>query len=76
MSTLIRLLEESVLVQGSITLVVVATLCYMYLTSQPVPQELVTIVMLVLGYYFGNKVSYQTRKAQQDYENLKSNHND
>jgi len=75
MSTLVRLLEESVLVQGCITLVTVSTLCYMYLTNQPVPQELVTIVMLVLGYYFGNKVSYQARKAQQDYENAQSNHN-
>jgi len=52
-----ELLKQSVLVQATVTLIVVSGLVYMYVTGQPVPSELVNIVMLILGFYFGGKVT-------------------
>jgi hypothetical protein len=50
-----ELLQESVLVQGSVTLVLVVTLCFMFATGRPVPDTLIGFAMLVLGFWFGTK---------------------
>lgn len=49
------LLEQSVIVQGALALGFGGTVCGMYLTGKPVPQELITLMALILGYFFGAK---------------------
>lgn len=51
--TLASLLEQSVLIRGFITSVIVGTMCYLYIAQLEVPDTLVNIVLLVVGYYFG-----------------------
>lgn len=55
MSKFWELLEESVLIQGLVTLGVVYTTMYMMATGQEMPDLLTAIVTLVLGFYFGQK---------------------
>jgi len=50
-----RLLEESVILQALITVVLIGTICYLYITGREVPQPLVDMALLILGYYFGSK---------------------
>lgn len=50
-----ELLSESVIVQAAVTLMLVGTICYLYLTDKSVPDPLVNILMIVLGYWFGTK---------------------
>lgn len=50
------LLRESVLVQGLVTLVLVGTTCYMYASGKPVPESLLSLDGLVVGFFFGSKV--------------------
>lgn len=69
----IELLRESVLVQGLITLVIVLTISYMYVTEMSVPQELFNILLLILGFYFGGKVERQAHRKVINYENSVSN---
>jgi len=50
-----KLLKESTLIQGLITLAFVGTACYLWATGQAVPQELWTANGVVLGFFFGAK---------------------
>jgi len=49
------LLEQSVIVQGLLALGFGGTVCGMYVTGKAVPQELITLMALILGYFFGAK---------------------
>lgn len=51
-----QLVKSSVIIQGSVTLLLVGTTCYLYITGQEVPQSLLSINGLVLGFFFGAKV--------------------
>lgn len=53
---LIELLRESSLVQGIIALVTTGAMTYMYAAQIPVPDVLIGIVTLILGFYFGGKM--------------------
>lgn len=66
---LIALLQESVLIQGVITLTLIGTLSYMYVNSMDVPSELLNILLLILGFYFGGKVQGQAKRTVNGYEN-------
>lgn len=55
MSKFWQLLKESVIIQASVTLIVVCAAVYLVVTGQKVPTELTSMVMLVLGFYFGAK---------------------
>ena len=55
-------LRESVIVQAVITVAVIVTVCYLYATSQTVPSELLSILYVVIGFYFGSKVQYLTTR--------------
>jgi len=52
---LVDLLRESVLIQATIALASVGVVLYLYAIQRPVPQELISLVMLIVGYYFGSK---------------------
>jgi len=49
------LLRESVIVQSTVTLILVITLCVMFATGRPVPDLLAGITLLVFGFWFGSK---------------------
>ena len=50
------LLEESVIVSGIIALSCIGAVIYLSVTGQPVPDILVNICMVVVGFFFGGKV--------------------
>lgn len=56
MDKFLQLLRESVIVQGLITLSLVVTVCYMYASQKPIPVDLLGLLTLVIGFYFGAKV--------------------
>jgi len=58
-----ELLEESVILQGIITLVVVGTYAYLLITVQPVPETLTNLLGLIMGFFFGGKMAVAVRKA-------------
>ncbi len=55
-------LESSVLVQASVTLILVVTTCYLWVTGQPVPDLLVALISLVMGFWFGTKVQQMANR--------------
>lgn len=66
MDTFWKLLQESVIVQALITLVLVIAVCYLAVTNQPVPDLLSTSLMLVLGFYFGQKTQQQIFRTKKE----------
>lgn len=56
MSKFWELLEESVLVSGVIALSCIGAVVYLSVTGQPIPDILVNISMVVVGFFFGGKV--------------------
>jgi len=65
-----ELLEQSVIIQGILALGFSAAIGYLYVTGKPVPQELVALVSIILGYFFGAKntqaVTYLARNMAKD----------
>lgn len=55
MATFWRLLEESVIIQGTITLVLIAAMVFLAVTGREVPDVLSSSTALALGFYFGSK---------------------
>jgi hypothetical protein len=49
------LFKESVIIQALLALLFSSTVCYLFLTGQPVPGELLTLLGTVVGFYFGSK---------------------
>lgn len=49
------LLEESVLVTGIITLAFVSVLCYLVVVGRPVPDWLLHVLWIIMGFFFGAK---------------------
>lgn len=61
---LVNLIQDKTIVQGGVALVIVFTICYMYINQIPVPEVLVGVLLLVLGYYFGGKVEKYTNGSK------------
>jgi hypothetical protein len=59
-----ELLASSVIVQATITLCLIVTICTLYLTKQPVPDTLVHMLEIILGFYMGGKVQNTLYKKQ------------
>ena len=55
--TLADLFQQSVIMQGALSLAVVGLWGYMLVTGQEIPSELSAIVTLVIGFFFGSKLS-------------------
>jgi hypothetical protein len=55
---LIDLLKQSVLVQAIITLGVITCVMIMAMQQMTIPDWMLQIVWLVLGFYFGSKVGF------------------
>ena len=50
-----QLLQESTLIQALMSLMLLATILYLYIVGREVPQELTQFMVLILGFYFGSK---------------------
>ncbi len=59
-----QLLQESVIMQGLISLLVVGLWGYLLATGQEVPSELSAIVSLVIGFFFGSKLALKSAPAK------------
>jgi len=53
---LLELIRESVIIQGILTLGLVGAAIGMMLQGREVPRDLWSLVVLVVGFYFGSKV--------------------
>jgi hypothetical protein len=58
-----ELFQESVIVQSMVTLILVITLCAMFISGQAVPDLLAQITLLVIGFWFGSKSQQTIMKA-------------
>ena len=57
-----ELLEESVIVSGLIALMCIGSVCYLAIMARPVPDVLINIAMIVVGFFFGGKVQQANTK--------------
>lgn len=55
MNTFWELFKQSVIVQATITLILTIVLGYMFVTKTPIPDTLLSLYGVVIGYYFGSK---------------------
>lgn len=53
-----ELFEQSIITQAVITFLLILTLCYLYATGQIVPDGLMKLTFLVVGFWFGSKIGY------------------
>lgn len=61
---IVQLLRESVIVQGLITTMVLATYCYIVVNNGNPPDSLVQIMGLIVGFFFGSKVGRPISEAR------------
>lgn len=54
---LIDLLRESILIQSAITVILIVTTCVLFILQYPIPDLLATMDLLVLGVFFGSKIT-------------------
>jgi len=62
MRTFWELVKSSTIVQGGVTFLLVGTCCYLYATGQDVPNSLVQLNGLAMGFFFGAKMQQATSK--------------
>ncbi len=64
--TFLDLFQQSVIMQGLLSLLVIGLWGYMVVTGQEIPSELSALVTLVVGFFFGSKVerSYRANVKQ------------
>jgi len=63
MSEFWKLLKESVIVQGIVTLALIVTVCVMVASEKTVPDNLWYATFAVLGFWFGSKVQNAIRSV-------------
>lgn len=54
-SRILEMFEESIILQGFITVAFAGTYCYLIVTGRQVPDGLEKLVWTVLGFWFGTK---------------------
>jgi arginine exporter protein ArgO len=62
--TFLRLLEESVIVQSTVTLIAVGVTSYMVIKQVPVPKEFWTMNGIIIGFWFGSKTQIAEKTAR------------
>jgi hypothetical protein len=53
------LVEESVITQSVVTLVLIGTVCTLWILQRVVPTELIQLTFAVVGFWFGSKVGFK-----------------
>lgn len=61
------LLRESVLVQATVTLILIGVMAYMYIDGREVPSDFINITMLVVGFWFGSKSQASIERGINNY---------
>jgi hypothetical protein len=64
-----ELFLNSTIVQGLVTLVLVCTVAYLCVTGQEVPDILTQALFMVLGFWFGSKLTVASRTTQKERSN-------
>ena len=68
MSKFWDLFRESIILQSLITLVLIAALVYLYIRDGVVPEQLLQMTWVIVGFWFGTKVqSVQTQAVLNTY---------
>lgn len=62
----LRLLEESVLVQSTVTLIAVGVTAYLVLCGADVPREWWAMMGIIIGFWFGSKVQIAERTGRKE----------
>lgn len=58
------LLQESVLIQFYITIAFVTVSCILWLTGNTLPETLRSLLLIVIGFYFGRKIGVLSTKGE------------
>jgi hypothetical protein len=58
-----ELFSESLIIQGVLAIMFSVVVCAMYLMGMAVPQELIALISLILGYFFGAKTQVAAQKT-------------
>jgi len=66
-TTFVELFERSVIFQGMLVLMIAGTYCYMVATGQQVPDALLHLLEVMVGFFFGAKVAVNTTRDAQKY---------
>lgn len=68
------LIEQSVVFQGILAVSVVGAVVYLSVCGQPVPDQLSSLAMIIVGFFFGSKsTTSAARAAREAVENMRSN---
>ena len=57
MSIFWKLFSQSVIITGSLAIILVGTYCGCVLLGRPAPQEIVNLTYIVVAFFFGSKLS-------------------
>lgn len=60
----IELLEKSTITQAYITICVVTTCCVMWAMGNTIPDTLQTVLVIVVGFFFGTKAATMAQKGK------------
>ena len=63
----VDLFKASAIIQGIMAVGATFTMGYLFVTGKQVPDTLITLVMLILGYYFGSKTQQKLNTELTDY---------
>lgn len=58
--------NESTLIQGLLTLIIISAIVYMAVTGQEINRELLSFGTLIVGFWFGSKAQQQFAKGSKN----------
>ena len=64
METFWKLFRESIIVQSLVTLMLITTIIILVLSNRPVPDVIVNLNTLVVGFWFGTKVQHSVEVSR------------
>ena len=60
---IVELARESTLIQGLLTAALVGTYLYLLVEQLPMPEDLIQLIWLVVGFWFGSKLQIAKARA-------------
>ena len=66
-TTFVDLFERSVIFQGILVLMIAGTYCYMVASGQQVPDALLHLLEVMVGFFFGAKAAVNTSRDVKQY---------
>ena len=62
-NSFVELFKSSIITQSLLTVVLIGTLCALWIMQIPVPVELMNLTIIVVGFWFGSKIGYTQGKS-------------